>query len=123
MLKSKVELETLFQKGQIVKAFPLIAKYLFVKLKDDQTSPSEHSDQNIRIAISVSKRRFKSAVDRNKIKRKIKEAYRLNQFEFKVSDSSSLQVLFIFTGKEIYEYRIIEKSILKIIKKINSALS
>ena len=55
----------------------------------------------IQVIITVSRKRFKRAVDRNAIKRKIREAYRLNKEILQpVSSSNSLNIAFIFTGDQ-----------------------
>lgn len=74
-----------------------------------------------RILISVPKRSFKKAVDRNKIKRLIREAYRLNkeivypQLEDK---QHLLHIAFIYTAKSILPYKEIERKIVLILQTI-----
>ncbi|MBA3666092.1 MAG: ribonuclease P protein component, partial [Bacteroidetes bacterium] len=64
----------------------------------------------------VPKRQFKKAHDRNKLKRRMREAYRLHKSEFyeglRVTDKK-LILAFIFVGKKIEEYSTIEKAIVK----------
>lgn len=57
----------------------------------------------VQCIISVSKRRFKKAVDRNKIKRLMRESYRLNKsglYQFLRQNSLELLVAFQYVGKE-----------------------
>ena len=67
-------IDELFTSGQShsLTAFPLRAVYLF------RESPCQ-SVANIQLLISVPKRRFKHAVDRNRVKRQLREAFRLNK--------------------------------------------
>ena len=75
-----------------------------------------------RIAVSVSKRRFKRAVKRNRVKRLIRETYRLNKnilYSY-IPEDKTMDILFIYLHDEIFEYGKIEKAITGAIKKIRS---
>ena len=64
----------------------------------------------------VPKRQFKKAHDRNKLKRRMREAYRLNKTNFYTlleSANKKIIVAFIFVGKKSEEYDLIEKAIVK----------
>lgn len=73
-LKSKSAIENLYANGSSVTAFPLRAVFL--------SSKAEPGAPTAAILISVAKRRFRNAVDRNLMKRRIREAYRLNKQPF-----------------------------------------
>lgn len=70
-LKSKSIIEKLYAEGSSVTAYPLRAVYLFLPANENRPTAS--------ILISVAKKRFRHAVDRNLVKRRIREAYRLNK--------------------------------------------
>ena len=70
-LKSKIEIDTVFQSGIVVKSFPF--RLLFIPKSG--TEPDNYPQ----VLISVPKRKHKHAVTRNHIKRRIREAYRLNK--------------------------------------------
>ncbi len=112
-LKSKKLIEQLFKKGQIIHHYPFKALYLFSQ-DVDLLYPAQ-------IAVSVSKRNFKKAVDRNYIKRKLREAYRKNKNNFYQVLTNSNQKLYffvIYTAKTDLEYLEIEKSMQLLLKKL-----
>lgn len=69
-LKSQKEIERLFSEGKSVAVYPL--RLVFIKLPDTQ-------ETGLKIGISASKKYFKKATQRNRIKRLLREAYRLNK--------------------------------------------
>jgi ribonuclease P protein component len=74
-----------------------------------------------RIAISVSKRNFKSAVDRNKIKRLIRENYRLEKhilYQEYADNKQSIDILIIYIGTKIYSFRVFKEQLIELITKI-----
>ncbi|MFM2394315.1 MAG: ribonuclease protein component [Bacteroidota bacterium] len=112
-LKSKKDIDDLFNDGKNAFTFPL--KVVFKKQENEEYRSLP------KIAISVSKRKFKKAVDRNTIKRRIREAYRLNNDMFKtfaIESKTKYDILFIYIGNEISPYEVIHKSIIKILKSI-----
>lgn len=73
-LKSKSVIERLYAEGSSATAFPLRA--VFLEQDNDKQEPTAA------ILISVAKRRFRHAVDRNLMKRRIREAYRTSKHCF-----------------------------------------
>lgn len=89
-LKSEKAISRLFAEGKSVSVFPIKLIYL--------ETPNE-SDK-IKVAVSASKRNFKKAVDRNRIKRLLREAYRLNKpYLYEGLNNKSYSFMFIYLGK------------------------
>ena len=111
-LTSKIIIDRLFKDGQSRFKYPF--RVLF--LSDD-----EYSEPFPQLIISVSKRNFKRAVDRNRIKRLIREAYRLQKeellslFSFKPS-----YVAILYTAKEEIQLEELKKKLYLIIKMTQS---
>lgn len=114
-LKSQKTIGDLFNSGRDQYVYPF--KLLF--LIEDKT---ETDDWPLKFSVSIPKRRFKSAVDRNLLKRRTREAYRLNKLSLQetiIHSAFKVSLMFIFLEKEIKNYDVIEKSIKKHINEIN----
>ncbi|QTE21483.1 ribonuclease P protein component [Polaribacter cellanae] len=94
-LKSRKLIEKLYEEGNSIKVFPL--RMMFVK--------TEHtSDFPVQMGVSVAKRNFKRAVDRNRIKRLMRECYRL-QKEIVYENVDKPYVFMIsYLGREEWAY-------------------
>ena len=101
-LDKKKIIEKMFAGGsRSFSVFPLRVVYL----------PVEELEADASILISVSKRRFKRAVKRNRVKRQIREAYRINKHELLnilVERKCRLAIAFIYLSDQLVESSIIE---------------
>lgn len=110
-LKSKTHIDTLFKEGKSVSAFPLRLVYM----------PSSQSDSMLsKTSVSVSKRNFKRAVDRNRIKRLIREAYRLHKSEYLSNILTPHAFMILYIGKEMPTLQELEKKMLVLFNKISN---
>ena len=95
-LKSKKLIEQLFSEGKSVSAFPL--RLMFIETSFDE-------DVRLKVGVSVSKKKFKKAVDRNKIKRLLREVYRLNKNVYfnNITTQYALMILYIGSDKPDFQ--------------------
>lgn len=78
-------------------------------------------DAPVMVAFSVSSRNFKRAVDRNLLKRRMRESYRKNKhilYESVKKYDHTLQLFFIYNKSEILSYTEVENSIIQILGKL-----
>lgn len=106
IIRSKRVVGELFKSGKGIMAYPLRCVFLYTKC-------SEKS--GIKFMVSVGKRYHKRAVKRNLIRRRIKEAFRLNKTEFynniALVDGFNLDICYIYIGKQEHSYLEIENAI------------
>jgi len=110
-LKGKKRIADLFENGQALLSYPV--KVVFIEInKDDATV--------VKAGFSVSRKNFRHAVDRNLLKRRMREAYRLNKPAFYIRLNDKLfAMMFIYVAKEILPYAIIEKGIKNLLNKLS----
>lgn len=114
-LSSKKTIEKVFTGGDSILQYPL--KMVFVKTELPNNCP-------VQTAFSASKRAFKHAVKRNRIKRLMREAFRLNKHMLYREDSAEqLAVFIIYIGKELHDFNTIQSSMQKGLKKILKKIS
>ena len=106
-LKSRKIIGSLFKEGKSITKFPIKVLYL----------SSEKSETQVTFA--VPKRNFKLAVTRNRIKRQMREAYRLQKGIIATSEVEKLSILFLYIHKEKPTYQQVYKAIGNLLVKVS----
>ncbi len=107
-LKSKKLFDCLFTEGKTIKAHNIKLFYLQTELP---------AAVQFQVGVTVPKKNFRSAVKRNRIKRLLKEGYRLNKHTVFNNSESSFAFLFLYLGKEVPDYQATVNSIKEILQK------
>ncbi|WP_430399670.1 ribonuclease P protein component [Flavobacterium sp.] len=107
-LKSKKTIELLFSEGQSVSKYPLRLVYVENSIENEEL---------IKFGVSVSKKYFKNAVDRNRLKRILRECYRLNKDVFSESIDKPMAMMFFYQSKEVLSYQEINEKTIQLFQK------
>ncbi|MDR0755010.1 MAG: ribonuclease P protein component [Prevotellaceae bacterium] len=113
-LRLRKDIEDVMQNGKKFLSYPFFVNYV-IKNKDRQNS------ETTKIAISVAKRNFKKAVDRNLLKRRIREAYRQHKHNLNATARNSNKVInaiIVYVPKEKLSYEEIKKGIIRSMEKL-----
>lgn len=110
-LKSRKLIEQLFKEGKSFSAFPFRVIWLF----------TENRETPLQTGFTVSSRHFKRAVDRNRIKRLMREAYRLQKndlLQVLIQQPKQLAVFIIYNGNELPEYEMVFEKTGSLLKRL-----
>ncbi|GAA4891911.1 ribonuclease P protein component [Flaviramulus aquimarinus] len=113
-LKSKKRIDLLFSEGQSVSAFPLRLVYMPTTFEGSVIAKT---------GVSVSKRNFKTAVDRNHIKRLLREAYRLNKADFFNNLTTQHAFMILYIGKDKPTFAQVETRMKNLFEKFLDKIS
>jgi len=109
-LKSRKQIDRLFDHGKKMMVFPFRLMY---KISGDE--------YELKAGFTVSARNFPRAVDRNRIKRLTREAYRLQKSglaEFLEKSRQTANLFFIYTGRDLPEFSVVQKTIQQLLDKL-----
>ncbi|HIU55205.1 MAG TPA: ribonuclease P protein component [Candidatus Gallibacteroides avistercoris] len=115
-LRGKSAIDRLFSRGRSFAVFPLRAVYSVVSVPD---APE------ISLLVSVSKKRFKRAVKRNKVKRLIKETFRLKKSiaaETLKESGKQVHLAILYLDKEIHPYHTFDSRMEELLKRLASEI-
>jgi ribonuclease P protein component len=110
-LKSRSTIDLLFSQGKSVSKYPL--RLVYVPLE---------SDEKIKMGVSVSKKYFKKAVDRNYFKRVLRETYRLNKNMLLETIDKPYAFMFLYQTKERLSYQEIEEKTVQLFEKFADSI-
>lgn len=116
-LKSRTQLEAVFTSGKTFSVFPV--KVFFLETGDTQT-------RKLKAGVGVSARHFKKAVQRNRIKRLLRETYRLEKQVLHKQlheQQKQLAVFFLYIDKEMPSYEVLREKMKECITKLQTKLN
>lgn len=106
IISEKEAIKKLFHQRKIIKKYPLLIYF------------GENSEPHHRIVVSVPKRNFKKAVDRNRIKRQLREIWRRQKLKLAEESGQKFDLFIIFTGKEEADYQKLETKFILLLNEI-----
>ncbi|MFK7758036.1 MAG: ribonuclease P protein component [Flavobacteriales bacterium] len=110
-LNSRTAIKSLLSDGEVVKAYPIFISYSAVKSEQP----------GVELMFSIGKKKQKLATRRNRIKRRLKEAYRLNKLsllEFSKTSGLHFQLMCIQVTGDDVPFATIERKMVKALSKI-----
>ena len=107
-LKSQKLIERIFAEGRAITRYPVRLIYLQTPLPRDVP---------LQVGVAVPSKLFKKAVSRNRIKRLMRESYRLNKGLVFNNIEGNFAFLFLYLGKEIPTFKEIEKSMVALLNQ------
>ncbi|MDR2064828.1 MAG: ribonuclease P protein component [Prevotellaceae bacterium] len=107
------DIESVMRNGKKFLAYPFFVNY---EIKDED----KQNGGTVKIAISVTKRNFKKAVDRNLLKRRIREAYRQHKHDLEIACNQNkvINAIIVYVSKEKLPYEDIKKGIIKLLENL-----
>lgn len=106
-LKNKKLFEQLFTEGKSITAFPI--KLLYTKADFD-------GDIHIKVGVVAPKKKFRSAVKRNRVKRLLREGYRLNKHLVFNNIEGNFAFLFLYLGSKMPNYQEVDKAMKQLLE-------
>jgi ribonuclease P protein component len=110
-LKSRKRLEALFTSGAMFIVFPLKIFYQEVELQDNI----------LKTGVGTSRKNFRKAVERNRIKRLLREAYRTEKpglLNYLQQNKKQIALFFLYIDKSLPEYHVLKEKMQQAIEKL-----
>lgn len=117
-LKREKDLETLFRQGKAFSVFPV--KFIW-RLADPR---AEDASVRVKAAFSAPKKKFRKATQRNRVKRLMRESWRLQKplLHAAVPAEKQLHVFLIFTGRELPDYATVFSTVQQGMERLQRSL-
>jgi len=113
-LKSKTTIGLLFSEGKSVSKYPLRLVY---------RQAEANSEEQTKIGVSVSKKYFKKAVDRNYFKRVLRETYRLNKHLLLDNLDQPYSIMLFYQTKDRLSYQEINTKMIQLFEKFTAQIN
>jgi len=116
-LKSRKQIDKLFKSGNYFNLPPLRLSYLLAEGGENEA---------LQLGVGVSVKHFKKAVDRNRVKRLLREAWRVQKMELAAlakDKRRSLKVFIIYTGRELPDYQLIYERTRSAIARLSTLIN
>jgi ribonuclease P protein component len=120
-LKSRKAMEALFANGKTLNAFPIKVFFTIQPIVANDVA-----ENLVHAGVGVSSRNFKKAVDRNRIKRLLREVYRTQKQDLintAALQFSAINIFFLYVGKELPEFIDLKVSMEKTLEKLIARIS
>ena len=111
ILRHKKVIRELFKSGSSFSIYP-------IKIIFEIKSEGQHQ-----VLFSVPLKKFKKAVERNKIRRRLKEAYRLNKHILNINDKAKLNIAYIYISEQILPFNFLQDKMIESLKKLANKIS
>ncbi|MCC7400993.1 MAG: ribonuclease P protein component [Chitinophagaceae bacterium] len=118
-LKSRKQIGLLFRDGRKISVSPFYIYYLL-------STASDVKGSHLQSGVSVPSKNFKKAVDRNRIKRLIREAYRLQKIPLQEKlkeKKTGMMAFFIYTGKELPGFDLVKEKVGVVLNKLEKIVN
>ena len=112
-LKSKTTIDLIFSEGKSVSKYPLRLVFAPIALEEGE---------QLKMGVSVSKKHFKKAVDRNYFKRVLRETYRLNKQLLLENMDKPYALMFFYQTKDRLSYQEINEKTIQLFEKFVASI-